>query len=125
MSDAHNRGCNARIAQRELQRGRCQWQAIALTGLLHLPGASKQLVRSLVIHIAWIGARPFGQDAAPIWRSVQSCDPPARTHIPERFSLPVKKRETVMRNSRLKEAGLDKADHHVDWAASYTQVRDQ
>src|SRR6266567_5920532 len=30
-----------------------------------------------------------------------------------------------MRDGRFKEAGLDKADHQIDWAASNTQVRDQ
>src|SRR5437660_8665826 len=30
-----------------------------------------------------------------------------------------------MRNSRFKQAGLDKADHQIDRTASYTQLRDQ
>ena len=78
-----------------------------------------------MIHIAWIGSWPFRQETAPIWRSIQGCDSPACAYLPERVSLPVEEREAVMRNSRLKEAGFDKADHHVDWATSNTQVREQ
>src|SRR6266571_3975143 len=122
---ANNCGCDAHVPQRELQRRCRQWQAIAPTCLLHLPGASKQFGRCLVIHIAWVGTWPFRQDAAPIWRSIQSCNSPACAYLPERFSLPVEEREAVMRNSRLEEVGFDKADHHVDWAAGNTQVRDQ
>src|SRR6266566_5399372 len=98
---------------------------MALTSLLHLPGASKQVGRCLAIHIARIGVRPLCQDAAPIWGSVQSCDPSAHADLPERLSLPVQEREAVMRDGRFKEAGLDKADHQIDRSASNAQVRDQ
>src|SRR5215471_14856894 len=96
-----------------------------MTGLFHPPCVSKQFARRLAIHIAWISAWPFCQDTAPIWCSIQGCDSPARACLPERLSLPVEESEAIMRNSRLKEAGFDKADHHIDRAASYTQVRDQ
>src|SRR5216684_4328937 len=121
----NNRGCNARVSQRELQRRCCQWKTVALTGIFHLPGTSKQIGRCLVIHIAWVGAWPFRQDATPIWRSIQGCNSQACAYLPEWFSLPVEEREAVMRNRRLKEAGFDKTDHHVDWATSNTKVRDQ
>src|SRR5262249_16929679 len=115
-SDTNNRGSNARIAQRELQRRRCQRQAIALTSLLHLPGTLKQLGRGLTVHIARVGARPFRQETTSIRTSVHSCDSPACGHVPEWLSLSVHQREAVMRNGRLKEASLDKADHDINWA---------
>src|SRR5260370_25600473 len=73
-SYTNNRGCNARVSQRELQRRWCQWQTVALTGLFHLPGTSKSIVRCLVIHIAWVGAWPFRQDATHVWRSIHGCN---------------------------------------------------
>src|SRR6266704_395745 len=124
-SDANNSGGNASIAERELQGRCCQGEAMALAGLLHLPGASKQLGRRLAIHITWVGARSFRQDAAPVGRSIHGSNSPACAYLPERFSFPVEEREAVMRNSCFKEAGLDKADHHIDRAASDTQVRNQ
>src|SRR5207249_2365492 len=98
---------------------------MALTGRLHLPGASQQIGRRLTIHIARIGAWPLHQDATTIWRSIQNCDPPAHAHLPEWLSLSIEEREAVMRDGRFKEAGLDKADHQIDRAASDTQVRDE
>src|SRR2546429_8801326 len=98
---------------------------MALAGLLHLHGPSKQLRRGLAIHIAWVGAWSFRQDAAPIGGSVHGCNSPASAYLPEWLGLPVEEREAVVRNSCLKEAGLDKADHHIDRAASDTQVRNQ
>ena len=122
---ANNRGCNARVAQRELQGCCCQWQTVALAGYFHLPGASKQFGRRLAIHIARIGARTFRQDTAPIWRGIQGCDPLAGAYLPEGFSLSVEEREAVMRNGCLKKAGLDKAHHQVDRTPGDSQVRDQ
>src|SRR6266567_710429 len=98
---------------------------MTLAGFFHLPGTPKQFGRCLAIHIAWVGARPLCQNATAIWRSIQGRNSPAHTHIPEGLSFPVKQCEAVMRDSRFKEAGFDKADHHIDWAASYPQVCDQ
>src|SRR5260370_5330961 len=124
-SDANNRGGDAGIAQRELQGRRRKGNAMALAGLLHLHGSSKQLGRRLAIHIAWVGVWSFRQDTAPIGGSVHSCNSPASAYIPEWLGLPVKQREAVMRNSCFKDAGLDKADHHIDRSTSDTQVRNQ
>src|SRR5688500_6549967 len=102
-----------RIAGRELEGGGGERDAVAVADVLKGPGSLDHLRRRLLVGVARVGVRSFGEDAAAVGGGVEDGESAGGGDVEERIGVAVEEGVAVVGNDGVESAGFDVPDFKV------------